>query len=129
MHFEIINPTTVHTTNGYSHAARIGDLILVSGQVATNPAGEMVGKGDVRAQTQQVYENLRAVLEAAGSGLDRIGKLTVLGVRLEDLPVIREVRNQVFAPYGYVPASTFAVVASLANPDWLVEIEAVAAAR
>jgi enamine deaminase RidA (YjgF/YER057c/UK114 family) len=107
----------------------MGDLIFVSGQVAMTAGGELVGKGDVRAQTEQVFANLRAVLDAAGSGLDRVGKITVLAMRLEDRPIIGEVRNRVFAPYGFVPASTFAVVASLANPDWLVEIEAVAAVR
>lgn len=129
MDFTVINPTTVHPTTGYSHAVRMGDLVFVSGQVATTQAGELVGKGDIRAQTEQVFANLRAVLEAAGSGLDRVGKLTVLAMRLEDRPVIGEIRNRLFAPFGYVPASTFAVVASLANPDWLVEIEAVAAVR
>jgi reactive intermediate/imine deaminase len=129
MDFTVFNPATVHPTTGYSHAVRMGDLVFVSGQVATNPAGELVGKGDIRAQTEQVFANLQAVLEAAGSGLDRVGKLTVLVVRLEDRPVIGEIRNRLFAPFGYVPASTLAVVASLANPDWLVEIEAVAAIR
>ncbi|HEY7034774.1 MAG TPA: RidA family protein [Thermomicrobiales bacterium] len=129
MDFTVFNPATVHPTTGYSHAVRMGDLVFVSGQVATNPAGKLVGKGDIRAQTEQVFANLQAVLEAAGSGLDRVGKLTVLVVRLEDRPVIGEIRNRLFAPFGYVPASTLAVVASLANPDWLVEIEAVAAIR
>ncbi|MEA2511073.1 MAG: hypothetical protein QOJ59_560 [Thermomicrobiales bacterium] len=129
MDFTIFNPSTVHPTTGYSHAVRMGDLIFVSGQVAMTASGELVGKGDVRAQTEQVFANLRAVLDAAGSGLDRVGKITVLAMRLEDRPIIGEVRNRVFTPYGFVPASTFAVVASLANPDWLVEIEAVAAVR
>ncbi|MEA2583163.1 MAG: hypothetical protein QOF33_1248 [Thermomicrobiales bacterium] len=129
MDFTIFNPSTVHPTTGYSHAVRMGDLIFVSGQVAMTASGELVGKGDVRAQTEQVFANLRAVLDATGSGLDRVGKITVLAMRLEDRPIIGEVRNRVFAPYGFVPASTFAVVASLANPDWLVEIEAVAAVR
>jgi 2-iminobutanoate/2-iminopropanoate deaminase len=129
MDFTVINPSTVHPTTGYSHSVRMGDLVFVSGQVAMTPAGELVGKGDIRAQTEQVFANLRAVLDAAGSGLDRVGKIMVLATRLEDRPVIGEIRNRLFAPYGYVPASTFAVVASLANPDWLVEIEAVAAAR
>jgi 2-iminobutanoate/2-iminopropanoate deaminase len=129
MDFTVITPSTVHPTTGYSHAVRMGDLVFVSGQVATSPAGELVGKGDIRAQTEQVFANLQAVLEAAGSGLDRVGKLTVLIRRLEDRPVIGEIRNRLFAPFGYVPASTLAVVASLANPDWLVEIEAVAVVR
>jgi 2-iminobutanoate/2-iminopropanoate deaminase len=129
MDFTVINPSTVHPTTGYSHAVRMGDLVFVSGQVAMTPAGELVGKGDIRAQTEQVFANLRAVLDAAGSGLDRVGKIMVLATRLEDRAVIGEIRNRLFAPYGYVPASTFAVVASLANPDWLVEIEAVAAVR
>lgn len=129
MDFSVINSSTVHPTTGYSHAVRMGDLVFVSGQVAMTPTGEMVGKGDIRAQTEQVFENLRNVLEAAGSGLDRIGKITVLAMRLEDRAVIGEIRNRIFAQHGYAPASTFAVVASLANPDWLVEIEAVAAVR
>src|SRR5262245_28019048 len=129
MEFTVINPTTVHPTTGYSHAVRMGDLVFVSGQVATNPAGELVGKGDIQAQAEQVFANLHAVLEAAGSGLDRVGKLTVLVTRREDRPVVGEIRNRLFAPFGYVPASTLAVVAGLANPDWLVEIEAVAAVR
>lgn len=129
MEFTVFNPSTVHPTTGYSHAVRMGDLVFVSGQVAMTPAGEVVGKGDVRAQTEQVFANLQAVLEATGSGLDRVGKLTVLAMRLEDRPVIGEIRNRLFAPFGYLPASTFAVVASLAIPDLLVEIEAVAAVR
>ncbi|MER3486179.1 MAG: enamine deaminase RidA, partial [Chloroflexota bacterium] len=75
--FEVINPLAVHVTNGYSHAVRMGDLIFVSGQVALRPDGTLVGKDDARAQTEQVFANLQAVLEAAGSGLDQVGKITV----------------------------------------------------
>jgi enamine deaminase RidA (YjgF/YER057c/UK114 family) len=125
----ILNPTTVHSTTGYSHAARIGDLVFVSGQVSQDLEGNVVGKGDIRAQVEQVYANLRAVLEAAGSGFDLIGKTTVFTTSLEYRPVIAEVRSRLFESLGHVPASTFVVVSSLANPDWLVEIEAVAAVR
>jgi reactive intermediate/imine deaminase len=128
MTFQVINPLTVHVTNGYSHAVRMGDLIFVSGQVALKPDGTLVGKDDARAQTEQVFANLQAVLEAAGSGLDRVGKITVLVTKLEYRQVVAEVRNRIFAPYGFVPASTLAVVNSLAHPDYLVEIEAIAAA-
>ncbi len=126
---EIFNPSTVHKTTGYSHAVRMGNLIFVSGQVALTPDGQLVGKGDAKAQAEQIFANLKAVLEAAGSGLDRVGKITVLVTSLEYRPLVAEVRDRVFAPYGYVPASTLAVVSSLANPDFLVEIEAVAEAK
>lgn len=126
MTFEVFNPATVHPTTGYAHAVRMGDLLFVSGQVALTPAGELVGKGDIRAQTEQVFENLQAVLEVSGSGLNRVGKLFVLITDLEYRPVVAEVRNRLFAPYGFVPASTLAVISSLAHPDYLVEIEAIA---
>lgn len=129
MELLVINPETVHPATNYSHAVRMGDLIFVSGQVAMTPSGDLVGEGDVRAQTERVFENLRLVLDAAGSGLDQVGKITILATSLDARPEIGEVRNRVFAPFGYLPASTFAVVASLANPAWLVEIEAVAAVR
>lgn len=128
MELQIINnPPNVHPTTGYSHAVRMGDLLFVSGQVAQNRQGEIVGKGDARAQTEQIYRNLQAVLEAAGTGLDRVGKITVLTTSLDHLAAIREVRDRVFGPIGRVPASTLAVISSLAHPDYLVEIEAIAA--
>ncbi len=126
---EVIQPDTVHDTvaYSYSHAVRMGDLVFVAGQVARARDGTLVGKGDVRAQTEQVFANLKAVLEAAGSGLDRVGKVTVFTTKLEYRPIIHEVRARVFRESGILPASTLAVVSSLADPEWLVEVEAVAA--
>jgi len=128
MTFKVIQPNTVHDTTAfsYSHAVRMGDLIFVAGEVARDINGNLVGKGDVRAQTEQVFKNLRAVLEAAGSGLHKVGKVLVLTTKLEYRPIIHEVRSRVFKEAGHLPASTLAVVSSLADPDWLVEIEAVA---
>ena len=128
MSFKVIQPETVHDTTAfaYSHAVRMGDLIFVAGEVPRDRNGDLVGKGDVRAQTEQVFENLRAVLEAAGSGLDKVGKVTVFTTSLEYRPIIHEVRSRIFQEAGHLPASTLAVVTSLADPDWLVEIEAVA---
>ena len=130
MTLEVIQPTTVHDTTAYAyaHAVRMGDLIFVAGQVARDLDGSLVGKGDIRAQTEQVFKNLKVVLEAAGSGMDKVGKVTVFITRLEYRPIVHEIRSRVFREAGHLPASTLAVVASLADPDWLVEIEAVALA-
>src|SRR6266478_3140752 len=126
-----ITPSTVYVppSFSYSQAVRMGDLIFVAGQVAEDAKGELVGKDDIRAQTVQVFENLRLVLEAAGSGLDLVGKVTVLTTSLDYRPVIHDVRSRVFGPIGHYPASTLAVVTSLAHPDFLVEIDAVARTR
>lgn len=123
------NPPNVHPTTGYSHAVRIGNQVLASGQVAQNEQGELVGQGDARAQTEQIYKNLKVVLEAAGSGLDLIAKITVYTTSLDYRDDIRAARNEVFGPIGHFPASTFVVISSLADPNYLVEIEAIAAVR
>jgi 2-iminobutanoate/2-iminopropanoate deaminase len=130
MNLHVIQPKTVHDTTAYAyaHAVRMGDLVFVAGQVARDVDGNLVGKGDVRAQTEQVFKNLRAVLEDAGSGMHKVGKVTVFITRLEYRPIVHEIRSRVFKDAGHLPASTLAVVTSLADPDWLVEIEAVALA-
>ena len=126
-----ITPSTVYVppSFSYSQAVRMGDLIFVAGQVAEDAKGELVGRDNIRAQTVQVFENLRLVLEAAGSGLDLVGKVTVLTTSLAHRPVIHEVRSKVFGPTGHYPASTLAVITSLAKPDFLVEIDAIALVR
>ncbi len=123
--------TTFRTdsTLGYSQAARVGDLLFVSGQVAVDERGRVVGRDDISAHVEQVFKNLKAVLDAGGSGLELVSKLTILATSLEYLPAIREVRRQFFGPVSHYPASTFMVVAGLARPDYLVEIEAIALIR
>jgi enamine deaminase RidA (YjgF/YER057c/UK114 family) len=129
MSFTLLNPKSVHPTVGYSHAARLGDLLFVSGQVSKNEHDETIGVGDAERQTEVVYENLKRVLEESGSGLDMIGKTTVFTTSLEHRPAINRVRERVFGPIGRYPASTFVVVSSLAVPEWLVEIEVIAVVR
>ena len=120
-----VQPATVHPTAGYSHAVVAdGALVHVSGQVAFDKERKLVGKGDIAAQAMQTYANLKAVLEAAGSGLDRIVKLTVYVTDPRFTPAVREARAKFLAePF---PASTLVVVAGLAEPELLVEIEAIA---
>lgn len=128
--FQVIQPPTVHDTKAYSysHAVRMGDLIFVSGQVGRDRNGDLLGQGDVRVQTEQAFTNLKLILEAAGSGLHKVGKVTVFTTSLEYRPIIHEVRSRIFREVGHLPASTLAVVSSLAFPEWLVEIEAIAMA-
>lgn len=120
MQTELLNPTTVHPTAGYSHVARLGDLLFVSGQVSKNERDEVVGVGDAERQAEVVYDNLKRVLEAASSGLDLIGKTTVFTTSLDHRPAINRARERVFGPLARYPASTFVVVSSLALPEWLV---------
>ena len=98
--------------------------IYVSGQVGLDEKGNLAGgKGDAEAQTRQAFRNMKAVLEAAGATMDDVVKLTTVVVRLPDFPKIAAVRKEFFRePY---PAST-TFVAALLNPDWLVEVEAIA---
>lgn len=111
-------------SSAYSHAVRAGDLVVVSGQVARDADGRLVGQGDVAAQTRQVFANLDAVLRAAGCGPDDVVKLTVFVTDRSARAAVSRVRDEIFTEPR--PASTFLVVAGLADPDLLVEIEALA---
>ncbi len=115
----------MHTTTGYSHAAKAGSLVFVAGQVALDAEGNVVGRGDIEAQAVQVFENLTTVVASAGGTLDDVVKLTTYTTSLAYRQKIAEVRARYFRTY--FPPNTFVVVASLASPDYLLEIEAVAA--
>jgi enamine deaminase RidA (YjgF/YER057c/UK114 family) len=113
-------------TLGYSQAVRAGNLLFVSGQVAVDEQGRTVGIGDARAQARAALANLKKVLEAGGTDLRSVAMLTTYATSLGMLMTLREVRLEVFGPAGHFPASTFVVITSLAKPEYLVEIEAVA---
>ena len=123
---ESVTVSTVHKTVGYSHAARAaGTLLFVAGQIAQDPDGNIVGRGDIEAQAVQVFENLQAVLKAGGASLNDVVKLTTYTTNVAHRAKIAEVRARYFT--SYFPPNTFLVVASLATPDYLLEIEAIAA--
>ena len=102
-----------------------GQLLYISGQVARDTDGNVVGKGDMRTQARQVFQNLRQVLQAAGGDFKDLMKITTYITNIEDFPALAEVRSSVFQ--GELPASTLIVVKSLFNPDFLIEVEGVAA--
>lgn len=118
--------TPVQPVSDYSIAAKIrsGNLVFVSGQVPVDAQGNTIGAGDVELQMRATLENLRNAVEAAGGALTDIVKLNVYVTQREHYEVFRKLRREYFsAPF---PAATGLVVAGLLNPDWLVEIEAIA---
>lgn len=101
-----------------------GRLVFCSGAVAFGPDGEVVGEGDIVAQTRQVMENLRMALEAAGATFADVVKITNYVVDVTEYPKIAPVREEYLTePY---PASTMVEVKGLMIPELLIEIEAVA---
>lgn len=108
----------------YSHAVVGGQLVFASGQVALDPTtNEMVGGDDVAAQTRQVLDNLRAVLEASGTGLDRVMKATVYLIDLGDFAAM----NEVYATYfDHDPPARACVEVSALPKGARVEIDAIA---
>jgi reactive intermediate/imine deaminase len=118
------SPYTWDAPFKYSQATRVGDLIFVSGQAAVGANGEVVGEGDFAAQADQVFANLKSVLEAAGSDLSKVAKVTIYLTDASNFPTILECRGKYFsAPY---PADTTVEVTGLALPGLLLEIEAIA---
>ncbi|MEM1402674.1 MAG: RidA family protein [Pseudomonadota bacterium] len=107
-----------------SQAYRVGDLVITSGQAAIDPNGALVGVGDFDAQAEQVLANLAAVLEASGSSLAQIIKVTIYLTDMSHFPKIIALREKYFTPP--YPADTIVEVRSLALPELEIEIEATA---
>lgn len=119
------NEATVDGKPAYSSAVVAGDTIYLAGAVSgRDAAGHVIGRGDIEAQAVAVYESLKQTLASAGATFADLTKITVFATKLEYRAKIGEVRSRYIAQPP--PASTFVVVASLADPDFLVEIEGVA---
>jgi reactive intermediate/imine deaminase len=99
-------------------------MLFISGMTARDKDGNIVGQGDMRAQTRQVLENIKAVLEKAGATFDQIVKVTVFITDMTKFREIHEVRAEYFK--NDYPASTMVQVSGLVSPDMLIEIEAIA---
>ena len=111
----------------YSNSVRVsaGPLLFISGQVALDPEGRVVGKGDVRAQTVQVLENIRTILRANGADMQDVLSVTVYVTDMAFLDRITDIRMQYFTSNG--PSSAIVEISRLAMPELLIEIAAVAA--
>src|SRR5690349_9394336 len=122
----VVAPDGVAAGRGYSQVVTgRGRLVVISGQIAQDESGRLVGPGDPAAQAQQVFENLRRCLAAAGAGFSDVVKLTFFVLDVADLPAVRAARDAVIDT-GRPPASTAVQVAALVAPGYLLEVEAMA---
>jgi 2-iminobutanoate/2-iminopropanoate deaminase len=117
-------PGLAEPVSHYTDAVRAGELLFVSGCIAVDGEGRLVGAGDVVAQTRQVFENLGAALAAAGASIRDVVKVTVFLTDVGDRASVNTVREAVFGDTR--PASTLVEVSKLVLDGALVEIEAVA---
>jgi reactive intermediate/imine deaminase len=120
---EIRVPGLAEPISHYTDAVRAGELLFVSGCVPVDGEGKLV-PGDIVAQTRQVFDNVRLVLEAAGAGFADVVKVTVFLVDIDDRAAVNTVRQEVFGDAR--PASTLVEVSRLAIPGARIEVEAVA---
>jgi reactive intermediate/imine deaminase len=123
------NPDTVAAPTGsYSQSVRVetadATWIYVSGQIAIDVGGNLIGPGDVRAQTRQVFENLKAILEANGATFADVVKIGTYLTTLGDLAGMREVRGEYLT--SEPPASTAVQVVALVVPEAVIEVDVVA---
>ncbi|MEV5665113.1 RidA family protein [Streptomyces flaveolus] len=122
----IAAPDGVAPAAQYSHVVLgTGRFVAVSGQLALDEDGTLVGEGDAAAQARQVFENLRRCLSAAGAGFDDVVKLTFFVTDMAHMPAIRAARAE-HIPDDRLPAASAVQVASLVRPEFLMEIEALA---
>jgi enamine deaminase RidA (YjgF/YER057c/UK114 family) len=130
-HVVLSNPATMFVpTAGYSQVAEVfsGRVVFIAGQVPFNQAGELVGKDNLLVQVEQVFQNLKSAVEAAGGSFADVVKLNYYAVESVDpalLPEVLKIRDR-FVNTEHPPASTFVFVKRLVRAEWLIEVEAVA---
>ena len=122
---QAVNPPSLPPPRGYSHVviASAGRRVFVSGQVAVNSLGAVVGAGDFRAQCVQVFENLRRALDSAGATFADVVSTSMYVTDLGHLAMLREVRAR-YLPADAPPASTLVQVVALYRPELMIEIAA-----
>jgi enamine deaminase RidA (YjgF/YER057c/UK114 family) len=127
-----INPPELGTPPGYSQVVEVSAsrIIFIAGQTALDAEGNVVGKGDFATQAGWVFRNLGLALQASGCTAANLVKLTVFLTDMDNLAAYRQARNRFFASVAppAAPAVTLVEVSKLYGPDFLIEIEAIAAA-
>jgi enamine deaminase RidA (YjgF/YER057c/UK114 family) len=122
---ERIQPDGLATPPTFSPVVKAGNTIYLAGQVSQDEQGQLVGAGDFVAQATQVFENLRKALASAGAGFGNLVKITVYLTDARYRPQLAEVRSK-YLDSAALPTSTLVVVAGLAAPEYLLEIEGIA---
>lgn len=117
-------PGLAEPISHYTDAVRAGDTVYISGLVATDQHGQVIGVGDVVAQARHIFRNLGLVLEAVGGTPADVAKVTVFMRDVTQRPAINPVREDFFGAHR--PASTLVEVSRLVHDDLLLEVEAVA---
>ncbi|KQL46008.1 enamine deaminase RidA [Brevibacillus choshinensis] len=125
-----INPETMPKSFGYSHVVEAigGRTIYISGQVPLNKEGQIVGEGDLAAQTKQVFENIKAALDAVGASFHDVVKLTFFVTDITQMQTVRDIRDA-YVNTEKPPASSAVEIRKLINEAFLIEIEAIAVAN
>lgn len=122
-----VNPSKLAKPPGYSHVVEVtgGRTIYIAGQIALDSSGNVVGLGDFRVQTEQVFANLKTALESVGASFNDVIKLNMYVTDVSGLAALREVRDK-YVNLKTPPASTLVEVRKLAREELMIEIEAVA---
>ncbi|MBV8135708.1 MAG: RidA family protein [Deltaproteobacteria bacterium] len=133
MERKYLNPPTLLQPRGYTHVVTVdggGKMVFISGQVAVDKDGKLVGPGDLKTQIRQAASNLKLALEAAGATAADIVKTNtyIVNYKQADYSALREARAELF-PSGEPPASTLVGVTSLAVDGLMVEMEAIAVVK
>ena len=121
------NPPTLSAPTGYTHIVEItgpNRTIYISGEIALDKAGYLVGAGDMKAQAEQVFKNLQLALAAAGAKFSDVVKMNSYITDMSNVQAVRDVRARYFG--DTLPASTFVEVKGLVRPELLLEIEVIA---
>jgi enamine deaminase RidA (YjgF/YER057c/UK114 family) len=126
---QYLNPEALHKNPAFTNVVVVTGpvkTLYVGGQDAVDASGNIIGKGDLKAQTEQVLKNIQAALFAGGAQLEHVIKWNLYVVQGQSLQAGFEVFQQVWGRRPNPPAITMAFVAGLANPDFLVEMDAIA---
>ncbi|MGE7881763.1 RidA family protein [Bacillus sp. NPDC094077] len=131
MQKKFLNPETMPVTLGYSHIVEVSNAkrtVYISGQIAINTDGRIVGINDLTLQTRQVFENIKAALESSELNFNDVIKLTFFLTDISQMAIVRDIRDQ-YINTNNPPASSAVEVNKLIHDELLIEIEAIAVAN